>query len=127
MTTDWNPILKAELEQSYWSELQAFVRDEREHHQVFPPADEVFAALHKTPYADVLVLILGQDPYHGQGQAHGLCFSVKRPVPPPPSLANIFKELKSDLDLDPPKHGDLSAWADQGVLLLNSGVAALVV
>lgn len=120
MTTDWNPILKAELEQSYWSELQAFVRDEREHHQVFPPADEVFAALHKTPYADVLVLILGQDPYHGQGQAHGLCFSVKRPVPPPPSLANIFKELKSDLDLDPPKHGDLSAWADQGVLLLNS-------
>ena len=120
MTTDWNPILKAELEQSYWSELQAFVRDEREHHQVFPPADEVFAALHKTPYADVLVLILGQDPYHGQGQAHGLCFSVKRPVPPPPSLANIFKELKSDVDLDPPKHGDLSAWADQGVLLLNS-------
>ena len=120
MTTDWNPILKAELEQSYWSELQAFVRNEREHHQVFPPADEVFAALHKTPYADVLVLILGQDPYHGQGQAHGLCFSVKRPVPPPPSLANIFKELKSDLDLDPPKHGDLSAWADQGVLLLNS-------
>ena len=120
MTTDWNPILKAELEQSYWSDLQAFVRDEREHHQVFPPADEVFAALHKTPYADVLVLILGQDPYHGQGQAHGLCFSVKRPVPPPPSLANIFKELKSDLDLDPPKHGDLSAWADQGVLLLNS-------
>lgn len=120
MTTDWNPILKAELEQSYWSELQAFVRDEREHHQVFPPADEVFAALHKTPYADVLVLILGQDPYHGPGQAHGLCFSVKRPVPPPPSLANIFKELKSDLDLDPPEHGDLSAWADQGVLLLNS-------
>ena len=120
MTTDWNPILKAELEQSYWSELQAFVRNEREHHQVFPPADEVFAALHKTPYADVLVLILGQDPYHGQGQAHGLCFSVKRPVPPPPSLANMFKELKSDLDLDPPKHGDLSAWADQGVLLLNS-------
>ena len=120
MTTDWNPILKAELEQSYWSELQAFVRNEREHHQVFPPADEVFAALHKTPYADVLVMILGQDPYHGQGQAHGLCFSVKRPVPPPPSLANIFKELKSDLDLDPPKHGDLSAWADQGVLLLNS-------
>ena len=120
MTTDWNPILKAELEQSYWSELQAFVRDEREHHQVFPPADEVFAALHKTPYADVLVLILGQDPYHGPGQAHGLCFSVKRPVPPPPSLANIFKELKSDLDIDPPEHGDLSAWADQGVLLLNS-------
>ena len=120
MTTDWNPILKAELTQPYWAELQAFVREERSQHQVFPPHDEVFAALHRTPFASVKVLILGQDPYHGPGQAHGLCFSVKRPVPPPPSLGNIFKELKSDLDIDAPKHGDLSAWAEQGVLLLNA-------
>jgi uracil-DNA glycosylase len=119
-TTDWNPVLKPELEQPYWAELQAFVREERSNHQVFPPHDEVFAALHRTPFADVKVLILGQDPYHGPGQAHGLCFSVRKPVSPPPSLVNIFKELKTDLDIDPPKHGDLSAWADQGVLLLNA-------
>ena len=112
--------MKAELTQPYWAELQAFVREERSQHQVFPPHDEVFAALHRTPFASVKVLILGQDPYHGPGQAHGLCFSVKRPVPPPPSLGNIFKELKSDLDIDAPKHGDLSAWAEQGVLLLNA-------
>jgi uracil-DNA glycosylase len=118
--TDWNPVLKPELAQPYWAELQAFVRDERSQHQVFPPHDEVFAALHRTAFTDVKVLILGQDPYHGPGQAHGLCFSVRKPVSPPPSLLNIFKELKADLDIDAPKHGDLSAWADQGVLLLNA-------
>jgi uracil-DNA glycosylase len=120
MTTDWNPVLKAELSEPYWADLQAFVRAEREHHEVYPPHDEVFAALHRTAFADVKVLILGQDPYHGPGQAHGLCFSVRRPVPPPPSLGNIFKELKTDLDIDHPAHGDLSVWADQGVLLLNA-------
>jgi uracil-DNA glycosylase len=120
VTTDWNPVLKAELAEPYWAELQAFVRAERERHEVYPPHDEVFAALHRTAFADVKVLILGQDPYHGPGQAHGLCFSVRRPVPPPPSLGNIFKELKTDLDIDRPAHGDLSAWADQGVLLLNA-------
>ena len=120
MTTDWNPILKAELEQSYWSELQAFVRDEREHHQVFPPADEVFAALHKTPYADVLVLILGQDPYHGPGQAHGLCFSVRPGVRLPGSLRNIYRELEADLGIPPVKHGYLKSWAERGVLMLNA-------
>jgi uracil-DNA glycosylase len=118
--TDWNPVLNAELAEPYWQTLQAFVRSERQAHQVFPPHDEVFAALHRTAFADVKVLILGQDPYHGPGQAHGLCFSVRRPVPPPPSLGNIFKELRSDLGLDRPGHGDLTAWADQGVLLLNA-------
>jgi uracil-DNA glycosylase len=118
--TDWNPILRAEFDQTYWADLQAFVADERRHHQVFPPPDEVFAALHLTPYRDVKVLILGQDPYHGPGQAHGLCFSVRRGVAIPPSLRNIYAELHSDLGIDPPNHGCLEAWARQGVLLLNA-------
>ena len=119
-TTDWNPILRAEFDQPYWGELQRFVADERAHHQVFPPEDEVFAALHRTPYGEVRVLVLGQDPYHGPGQAHGLCFSVRPGVAIPPSLRNIHKELHDDLGIAPPGHGDLSAWADQGVLLLNT-------
>ncbi len=118
--TDWNPILRAELAKPYWSELQGFVAEERRRHQVFPPPDEVFAALHRTPYASVKVLILGQDPYHGPGQAHGLCFSVRRGVAIPPSLRNIHQELRDDLGIDPPHHGCLDAWADQGVLLLNT-------
>lgn len=118
--TDWNPVLKAELAQPYWAELQAFVRSERARHQVYPPHDEVFAALHLTPFSEVKVLILGQDPYHGPGQAHGLCFSVRPPVPPPPSLVNIFTELHSDLGVPVPDHGDLTHWARQGVLLLNA-------
>lgn len=119
-TTDWNPILRAELGKPYWAELQAFVADERRHHQVFPPPDEVFAALHRTPYASVKVLILGQDPYHGPGQAHGLCFSVRRGIAIPPSLRNVYQELHDDLGIDPPRHGCLDAWAEQGVLLLNT-------
>ncbi len=118
--TDWNPVLRAELAKPYWAELQAFVEAERARHQVFPPADDVFAALHLTPYADVKVLILGQDPYHGPGQAHGLCFSVRPPVAPPPSLENIFTELHADLGLPVPRHGSLRHWAEQGVLLLNA-------
>lgn len=118
--TDWNPVLAAELAQPYWAELQAFVTAERERGPVYPPADEVFAALHLTPYADTRVMILGQDPYHGPGQAHGLCFSVRRGTPVPPSLANIFKELRTDLGLEPPGHGCLEGWARQGVLLLNT-------
>ena len=120
--TDWNPILRDELAQPYWSELQAFVADERAHHQVFPPAEEVFAALHQTPYASVKVVILGQDPYHGPGQAHGLCFSVRRGVAVPPSLRNIFTELHDDLGISPPRHGNLDAWTRQGVLLLNTSL-----
>ena len=118
--TDWNPILRAELTKPYWPELQRFVADERAHHPVYPPGDEVFAALHLTPYAAVKVLILGQDPYHGPGQAHGLCFSVRPGVPVPPSLQNIHAELHSDLGIEPPDHGCLDAWAAQGVLLLNT-------
>jgi len=118
--TDWNPLLSAEFEKPYWRELMAFVAAERAAHDVFPPADEVFAALHHTAYADVKVVILGQDPYHGPGQAHGLCFSVNPGVRVPPSLGNIFKELRNDLGLDVPSHGDLRSWAKQGVLLLNT-------
>lgn len=120
MMTDWNPVLKSELAKPYWADLQAFVRTERERNRVFPPADQVFAALHLTSYAETKVLILGQDPYHGPGQAHGLCFSVQPDVDIPPSLANIHKELQADLGCPPPNHGNLEHWARQGVLLLNA-------
>jgi uracil-DNA glycosylase len=119
-TTDWNPVLRAEFAKPYWAELQQFVASERARTAVYPPKDQVFAALHLTPYQDVKVLILGQDPYHGAGQAHGLCFSVQPGVPAPPSLVNIFKELHDDLGIDVPSHGNLEAWARQGVLLLNA-------
>ncbi len=118
--TDWNPVLRAELAKPYWSDLQRFVADERSRHTVYPPHEDVFAALHLTPYGAAKVVILGQDPYHGPGQAHGLCFSVQPGVPAPPSLQNVFKELESDLGLPPPGHGCLDAWARQGVLLLNT-------
>ena len=118
--TDWNPVLRAELAKPYWAELQRFVAGERGRHPVYPPPDEVFTALHLTPHAAVKVVILGQDPYHGSGQAHGLCFSVRPGVPAPPSLQNIFKELESDLGCSRPAHGCLDAWARQGILLLNT-------
>ncbi len=120
--TDWNPLLRSQFDEDYWRELQAFVADERANHAVYPPADEVFAALHLTPYASVRVVILGQDPYHGPGQAHGLAFSVRPPTPPPPSLKNMFIELESDLGIVPPGHGSLEHWARQGVLLLNTSL-----
>lgn len=118
--TDWNPLLRSEFDQPYWHDLQAFVRGERERYPVYPPADQVFRALHLTPYERTRVVLLGQDPYHGPGQAHGLCFSVARGVKPPPSLVNVFQELRTDLGIEPPGHGDLAAWAAQGVLLLNT-------
>jgi uracil-DNA glycosylase len=120
MPTDWNPLLRAELEKPYWGTLQEFVRRERAQHAVYPPHADVFAAIHLTSYADTRVMILGQDPYHGPNQAHGLCFSVQHGVPVPPSLANVHKELASDLGIVPPRHGNLEHWATQGVLLLNS-------
>ena len=120
MKTDWNPVLRPELAKPYWGELQSFVAAERARAPVYPPPDEVFACLYLTPYADTRVLILGQDPYHGRGQAHGLCFSVRRGVTIPPSLVNIYEELRTDVGVEPPDHGNLEAWARQGVLLLNT-------
>ena len=122
MTTDWNPVLRGEFAKPYWAELQQFVATERSRAVVYPQHDEVFAALHLTPYAEVKAVILGQDPYHGPDQAHGLCFSVRPGVPPPPSLQNIFKELETDLGISPPRHGCLDSWARQGVLLLNASL-----
>ena len=118
--TDWNPVLRAELAKPYWDPLQKFVAEERAQHTVYPPPAEVFSALYLTPFADVKVLILGQDPYHGPRQAHGLCFSVRPGIERPPSLVNIFKELQDDLGVRPPNHGCLEGWAEQGVLLLNA-------
>jgi uracil-DNA glycosylase len=120
--TDWNPILRAEFDKPYWNELQRFVAGERARHTVFPPIDQVFAALHLTSYEATRVVLLGQDPYHGPRQAHGLCFSVQDGVQLPPSLVNIFAELHSDLGVEPPTHGNLESWARQGVLLLNTSL-----
>lgn len=118
--TDWNPILRDEFDAPYWSELQTFLARERAEHTVYPPHDEVFRSLHLTPYANTKVLILGQDPYHGPGQANGLAFSVHDGVQIPPSLLNIHKELESDLGITRPAHGNLEPWAHQGVLLINA-------
>jgi uracil-DNA glycosylase len=120
LPSTWKPALKAELDKPYFRKLATFVAKEREQHQVFPPPDEVFAALEHTPLDKVRVLLLGQDPYHDDGQAHGLCFSVRGDVKLPPSLRNIYKELDSDLGIKPASHGLLTAWADRGVLLLNT-------
>ncbi|MGA0312531.1 MAG: uracil-DNA glycosylase [Ilumatobacteraceae bacterium] len=120
MTTDWNPLLRDQFDQPYWADLQAFVEDERRRGPVYPPRDEVFAALHHTSHGATRAVILGQDPYHGPGQAHGLCFSVRRGVARPPSVANIHRELHDDLGVPPPVHGNLERWAAAGVLLLNT-------
>ncbi len=118
--TDWNPVLRTEFEKPYWAPLMEFVAAERAAHTVYPPKDQVFAALHLTSFTNTKVLLLGQDPYHGPGQAHGLCFSVRPPTIPPPSLVNIYKELATDVGFVAPKHGCLTSWARQGVLLLNT-------
>jgi uracil-DNA glycosylase len=120
METSWRPILLAETEKDYFKTLRQFVAGERARGEVYPPKEEEFAALHATPYEAVRVLILGQDPYHGKGQAHGLSFSVRKGVRIPPSLQNIYKELQADLGCPIPTHGNLSHWAEQGVLLLNA-------
>ncbi len=120
MPTDWNPILRDQFDEPYWADLQRFVTAERQHHTVYPPHEDVFAALHLTSYESTRVVILGQDPYHGPRQAHGLCFSVREGVKIPPSLVNIQTELRDDLGIEPPGHGNLEAWARRGVLLLNT-------
>lgn len=116
----WQPILAAEREKPYFQKLALFLADERQAHTVFPPAPEVFSALALTPYERVRVLVLGQDPYHDNNQAHGLAFSVRPGVPTPPSLLNMFKELRDDLGCPIPNNGYLVHWAEQGVLLLNA-------
>ena len=118
--TDWRPLLEAETKKPYWKDLLSFVNAERENGKVFPKTYDVFKALHITPYRDVKVVILGQDPYHGDGQAMGLSFSVPDGVRLPPSLQNIYKELATDIGKEPPKTGNLTLWAQQGVLLLNA-------
>ncbi len=116
----WYERLNAEFNSPWFSELKAFLQLERSEHTVYPRGRDIFNAFQRTPFNDVRVVILGQDPYHGPGQAHGLCFSVPAGVPPPPSLQNIFTEIKRDLGIPPASHGDLSKWANQGVLLLNA-------
>lgn len=117
----WLKGLQREFDAPYMSDLKAFLEVERARgKRIFPKGQEWFNALNSTPLESVRAVILGQDPYHGEGQAHGLCFSVREGVAPPPSLVNIFKELKTDLGLEPPRHGHLQAWAEQGILLLNS-------
>ena len=118
--TTWNEILAEEMQKDYYQELQAFVQKRRAEARVFPEEKNVFNALKLTPFESVKVVILGQDPYHGFGQAHGLSFSVQKGTPLPPSLKNIYKELQEDIGGELPIEGDLSHWAKQGVLLLNT-------
>ncbi len=118
---EWLDVLANEFEQDYMRELKAFLLERKQKGAViYPPGPEIFNALDSTPLSRVRVVILGQDPYHGPGQAHGLCFSVREGVAPPPSLVNIFRELENDLRLPVPRHGHLQRWAEQGVLLLNA-------
>ncbi len=116
----WLPLVGAEQEKPYYQELYRFVGEERRKYAVYPPGNDVFNALRYTPYDQVRVMILGQDPYHEEGQAQGLAFSVRPGVTPPPSLVNIFKELKADIGFRIPNHGCLIQWAERGVLLLNT-------
>ena len=117
---DWLDELGEEFNKAYYKELYEFVKEEYNTTQVFPPADDIFNAFHLTPLSKVKVVILGQDPYHNVGQAHGLCFSVKPDVAVPPSLVNIYKELREDLGCEIPNNGYLVKWAKQGVLMLNT-------
>lgn len=117
---DWDEILKDDFSSEHYAALRTFLKAEYSSHTVYPGMYDIFNALKYTPYSSVKVVIIGQDPYHGPNQAHGLSFSVREGVPPPPSLQNIFKEIKSDLGLPIPNHGCLEKWAKQGVLLLNA-------
>jgi len=116
----WFSALHKTFEQRFFIDLKLFLIDEYKNNVVYPPKSELFAAFNKTPLNKVKTVILGQDPYHGHNQAHGLCFSVKKGEKIPPSLKNIYKELQNDLKVQVPSHGDLSKWAEQGVLLLNT-------
>lgn len=117
---DWDALLAEDFASEYYLKLREFLKQEYFSRRIYPPMGDIFNALKYTSYENSRVVILGQDPYHGEGQAHGLCFSVKRGTPLPPSLKNIFKELKEDLGIDAPESGELVGWAKQGVLLLNT-------
>jgi len=118
---DWLTCIQDEFKKPYYKELYTFIRQEYNTHVIYPPADDIFNAFHLTPLGEVKVLILGQDPYHGEHQAHGLCFSVLPDQPDlPPSLQNIYKEIETDLNIKEPACGDLTKWAESGVLLLNT-------
>jgi uracil-DNA glycosylase len=117
---NWKELLKIELEKDYFKDLIEFVDDEYANNLCFPPEEQIFEAFNQCEFENVKVVIIGQDPYHGEGQAHGLCFSVNEGINHPPSLKNIFKEMGTDLGIDYPKNGNLLKWANQGVLLLNA-------
>lgn len=120
LKNNWQNYLNAEFDKSYYQTLHDFLKKEYESQTIYPNMYDIFNALHYTDFNDVKVVILGQDPYHGPNQAHGLSFSVQKGIQLPPSLRNIYKELDSDLKIPPASHGDLTAWAKQGVLLLNT-------
>lgn len=120
MEESWKEVLTKEFQSNYFKSLKTFLVEERKKHIIYPPASRIFASFNYTPFKKVKVVLLGQDPYHGQGQANGLCFSVSDGIPHPPSLQNIFKELNSDLGIPIPKTGNLEPWTKQGVLLLNA-------
>ena len=117
---EWDALLEEEFQKEYYLRLRAVLKQEYQTQTIYPDMYDIFNALRYTSYSQVKAVILGQDPYHGPNQAHGLCFSVKRGVEPPPSLKNIFKEIQYELGFAPPEHGELTAWARQGVLLLNT-------
>lgn len=120
---EWGKVLAEEFEKSYFENIVRFLKEEKAAGKViYPPGPSIFQAFALTPFSRVKAVLLGQDPYHGYGQAHGLCFSVQKGVPIPPSLINIYKELKDDLDIDPPAHGFLEKWAQQGLLMLNASL-----
>ncbi len=120
MEPEWLEVLKPEFGKPYFNELKSFLLEEKRQYRVYPPGNRIFAAFDYTPFSKVKVVILGQDPYHGDGQAHGLCFSVPDGVAKPPSLVNIYKELSTDMGIPLPASGNLEKWAKQGVLLLNA-------
>ena len=120
LLNDWDALLEDEFKKEYYLNLREFLKKEYSSHRIYPHMNDIYNALRYTSYENTKVVILGQDPYHGPGQAHGLCFSVKNGVPHPPSLKNIFKELESELGVSAPESGELIGWAKQGVLLLNT-------
>lgn len=125
LSNDWQDLLDEEFDKAYYRELRGFLIEEYKSKAIYPEMKDIFNSLHYTPYKDVKVVILGQDPYHGPGQAHGLSFSVKPEIAPPPSLMNIYKELQSDLNCYIPNNGYLKKWSEQGVLLLNTALTVV--